>query len=249
MILLRAGAAGVLVWMAATGCGGSAPTPVEPAATAAAPEEVAAGPAATVAEEAADPKTPPSACAPGKADCVPGEAFTQRLCGDVYPDVALYMFRKGTPWQRLYLRGRTEAINASGGATVAGFLEFDEEVLMLRHRAADAKGIQVGSGNGQYDALRWDGSCVSLEGEEVSTEVPSKPKHTRVEWRWLGDEMQDALRSDSELSTTYRARQKECKGVTIGDVSKQCEKLDAQLIQKIVNFVRSNSELPRPSLR
>lgn len=240
--------AGVLGWVVTTGCGGATPAPVEPVATEEAEEPVAASEAPSPAEPTAA-NTPPDSCAPGKADCVPGEAFTQKLCSDVYPDAALYMFRQGTPWQRLYLRGRTEAINASGGATVAGFLEFDEEVLMLRHRAADSKGIQIGSGNGQYDALRWDGSCVSLEGEEVTTQVPAKPKHTRVEWRWLGDKMQDALRTDDDLSTTYRARQKECKGVSIGDVSKQCEKLDAQLIQKIVNFVRSHGELPQPSLR
>jgi hypothetical protein len=235
-----------LLWAAA--CGGTQSAKEAPSAPvpAAEPAEAQAAAVAPASEEPTSVGVPDK-CAPGKAECLPGDAWTRKLCENVYPEVALYMFRQGTPWQRLYLRGRTEAINASGGATVAGFLEFDEEVLVLRHRAADAKGIQIGSGDGQYDALRWDGSCVSLEGEEVTSKVPPKPKHSRVEWRWLGEKMRDTLRSDASLADTYRARQKECKGVTIGDVSKQCEKLDAQLIQKIVDYVHTHSDLPAPS--
>jgi hypothetical protein len=157
------------------------------------------------------------------------------------------MFRQGTPWQRLYMRGRTPAANASGGASTGGFLEFDEEVLVLRHRAADAKGIQIGSGDGQYDALRWDGSCVSLEGGEVTTRLPPKAKHSRIEWRWIGDKMRDVLTNDTGLSDALRARQKECKGATSGDVSKKCVQLDEKLIALVAAYVRTHSELPQPT--
>lgn len=247
-----ASAVSLLACAACAGTAGEAgpKSPSPPASSAGEGSQAdAAGQTAAGGEPATEPAAQgvPDSCAPGKSECLPPESFARKLCSNVYPEVALYMFRQGTPWQRLYLRGRTEAINASGGATVAGFLEFDEEVLVLRHRAADGSGIQIGSGAGQYDALRWDGSCVSLEGEEVTSSQPPKPKHSRVEWRWLGEPMRDALRADAAIAETYKARQKECKGVTIGDVSKQCEKLDAKLIDKIVDFVRSHAELPLPS--
>jgi hypothetical protein len=188
----------------------------------------------------------PSECE-GKGEvCTPPSRWVSKLCADVYSDVALYMFQSGTPWQRMYLTRETDAINASGGASVAGKLAFDEEVLVLRHRPVKKDGIQVGSASGSYDAMRWDGSCVSLEGEELTTNVPPKPKTTRVEWKWIGGDMRDALREDETVNKTYIARRKECKGVSMGAVSKKCEKLDKQLIDVIVDYVRSTSSLPEP---
>ena len=137
-------------------------------------------------------------------------------------------------------------MNASGGATVEGFLTRDEEVLVLRHRKDDAGGMQIGDGSGQYDVLRWDGSCVSLEGGEVTSRKPNSLGQAHIEWRWLGQGMRAALRKDEALNETYQARQKECKGATTGTVSKACEKLDLKLVAKIAAHVRSGSELPVP---
>src|SRR5688572_30715465 len=64
--------------------------------------------------------------------CVPAGKWVSRLCADVYADVALFMFQSGTPWQRVFLTRETDAVNASGGASVVGKLAFDEEVLVLR---------------------------------------------------------------------------------------------------------------------
>jgi hypothetical protein len=156
------------------------------------------------------------------------------------------MFRGGTPWQRRYVRGKTRAVNASGGASVAGFLTRDEEVLVLRHRRNVPGGMQVGDGSGQYDVLRWNGSCVSLEGGEVTSRAPNTPRQSRIEWRWLGDPMRTALRRDETVSQTYRAKRNECRGVTTGTVSKKCEQLDAKLITVIAHYVRSGPDLPEP---
>ena len=104
----------------------------------------------------------PDACASAEGDdCTPPQPWVKKLCNGVYAEVALVMFRGGTPWQRLYLRGKTRAVNASGGATVDGHLLRDEEVLVLQHRKGEASGMQIGNGSGQYDALRWNGSCVA----------------------------------------------------------------------------------------
>lgn len=211
----------------------------------------------TGAEAAAEPasKAPaeptpavPEACdsSRGADDCVPPQAWVKKLCNGVFAEVALYMFRAGTPWQRLYLRGKTRAVNASGGATVEGSLLRDEEVLVLRHRKTDASQMQIGDGSGQYDALRWNGSCVSLEGGEVTTRKPSKPGQARIEWSWLGQGMRGALRKNEELNQAFQARQKECKGATTGSVSKACEKLDQKFIDRVAEYVRSGAELPLP---
>lgn len=149
----------------------------------------------------------------------------------------------------MYLTRKTEAVNASGGASLAGYLEFDEEVLILRHQGSDPNGIQVGAAGGTYDALRWDGSCVSLDGSELTEAVPPQPKHSRVEWRWLGETMRAALRRDETLSAVYRDRRNECKGANTGRVTKQCERLDAKFVAHIVEYVRKTSDLPLPEER
>jgi hypothetical protein len=194
-----------------------------------------------------DSKQIPTECSKlSKETCVPAGKWVSRLCSDVYADVAIFMFQSGSPWQRMYLTRETDAVNASGGASVVGKLAFDEEVLVLRHRVAGADDIQVGTGSGSYDALRWDGSCVSLEGEEVTSNAPPRAKTSRIEWRWLGEDMQQALRKDSTVDETYVARKKECKGVTMGSVSKKCEQLDGKLIQITADYVRGASGLPQP---
>jgi hypothetical protein len=245
---------GVLMLGLLVGCGGGAPKADAPQVAAPRGEKSPGPQAEEGSAEDATPDVPadsaeivvPSRCMDGQEPCVPPAHWVRKLCDGVYAEVALVMFREGTPWQRLYLRGKTEAVNASGGASVAGFLEFDEEVLMLRHRGADKDGIQIGDGSGQYDALRWNGSCVSLEGGEVTSALPPKPKSAPVEWRWLGARMRSALREDPTVDETYRARRKECKGVTMGNVSKKCEQLDTKLTQVITDYVRSGAQLPDP---
>lgn len=204
----------------------------EPAA-----ESATAAPAVIVPEE----------CAAGsEGDCVPPASWVNALCNGVYAEVALVMFRGGTPWQRRYLLGKTRAVNASGGETVEGSLMRDEEVLVLRHRKADTGGMQIGDGSGQYDALRWNGSCVSLEAGEVTSRRPSTPGQAHIEWSWLGEGMRAALRRDATINDVFIARKKECRGATSGAVSKACERLDGKLVARIAEHVRSGPELPTP---
>jgi hypothetical protein len=55
------------------------------------------------------------------------------------------------------------------------------------------------------------------------------------------------LRKDQRITDTYRAHRKACKGVTMGQVSDKCEKLDKKLTETIVQVVREGSiELPTP---
>jgi hypothetical protein len=197
-------------------------------------------------EEAASTELP-TTCAKKDGDmCTPPKAFVDRLCQQSNPAAALALFKKGSPWTRGYLRGKTKAWNASGGASDQNELEFDEEVLVLRQRAADLGGMQVSGAGGGFDALRWNGNCVTLSKEEVTLSNPPKPKSAKVEWRLLDDKMRDAMRNDDKVNKAYQARQKECKGATMGTVSDKCVKFDNALSDAIVEYVRNGGEVPKP---
>ena len=166
----------------ATACGSST---VQGEAESAAAEPV-------VKEEVAKDSKPriPSRCAKGKkhrGECVPPPGWVNRLCEDVYPDVALHMFSPGTPWKRLYMLARAEPFNASGGASLLGDkLERGEEVIALRRRSADEGQVQVGDNNAGYDVLRWNGACATVHDGDFAEDRPSRIVQSKVEWRRLG---------------------------------------------------------------
>jgi hypothetical protein len=218
------------------------------------PPKVEAAPVASAAPEAEEPEEKPTqglptACAGERTDklCLPPAAFAQRLCASAFPDAALAMFAKGTPWSRAYLRGNTEAWNASGGASSADKLVFDEEVLIVVHREVAAGGMTVSGASGSYDVLRWDGTCASLSGEEVTTKLPPAPKSAKIPWRILSDALQNALRADEKVSRAVTERKKECHGVTVGDVSIKCVKTDVALSLAIADAVRKGVAIPAPT--
>jgi hypothetical protein len=191
----------------------------------------------------------PTACAnKGGGTCLPSKAFVQKLCAASFPGVALFLYANGSPWTRVYLRGKTKAWNASGGASDnSSFLEFDEEVLVLVERKADLGGMQVSGAGASYDALRWDGSCVTLSSEEVSLDKPPSPKSAKIEWRFLDDNIQQALREESKVNEAYLARRKECGGASTGEVSMKCVKADQKLSDVIVAYLRGGGKLPVPN--
>jgi hypothetical protein len=104
----------------------------------------------------------------------------------------------------------------------------------------------VGSGQGSYDVLRWDGSCsMAVEAEVLTRTAPSRPKTAHVQWHRIGDQMQTALISQSDaVKRAHSKRGKECKGAMTGDVSAACEKADAELVQAVVDYVRGGGSLP-----
>jgi hypothetical protein len=235
-----------------TACGGSKPpaaAPVSPEKPAAAKEsDSAAGAAAPEQKSSGASSGLPKDCAKKGSTCVPPRAFVEKLCSGDYPSVALFLFGNKSPWSRGYLKGRTKAWNASGGASDNTWLEFDEEVLVLAERKADLGGMQVSGGGGaSYDALRWDGSCVTLSGDEMTLDKPPAPKNSRVEWRFLDDNVQEALRANAAVNDAYLARRKECKGVTSGEVSSKCVKADDKLSAEIVKYLRGGGALPEPT--
>jgi hypothetical protein len=126
------------------------------------------------------------------------------------------------------------------------WLEFDEEVIVLAQRDADLGGMQVSGATGGVEALRWNGSCVTLAAEEVTMTPAPTPKAAAVEWRFLDEPIRESLREDETVNQAYREHRRECKGVTSGVVSLKCVKADTKLKEVIVEFVRNGGMLAKP---
>jgi hypothetical protein len=243
----------IAIGLVVSACGGGAGKPAESASPAlstdSAPspdgDETAAG--GEPAGDGGGKAEIPTECFKSGGVCVPHPKFVKRLCNGRYPSVALYLFANGSKWTRAYLTRKTESWNASGGASTEGFLEFDEEVLLVAERKADAGGMQVSGSGAGYDAIRWDGSCVTLSGEEITQQRPPSTKTVKVEWRFLDDNIQEALRKDERVNAAFLERRGECKGATSGDVSAKCVKADAKLSDAVVSFVRGGGTIPVPS--
>ncbi|HKY40499.1 MAG TPA: hypothetical protein VJN18_31410 [Polyangiaceae bacterium] len=235
------------------GCGAGKPAEA-PQASGDAPAkeaESAAGETAGGAQEkpaenaAGDSPGVPTKCFKAGAVCSPDPKFVRRLCNGKFPSIGLYLFSNPV-WTRGYLTRRTQAWNASGGASDSGWVEFDEEVLILYARVPDTGGMQVSGAGGSFDALRWDGSCVTLQSEEVTMSKAPAPKYPGIDFRYLDDDTQEALRKDDKVNAAWLARRKECKGATSGEVSLKCVKADADLTKTVIGFVRGGGSIPEP---
>jgi hypothetical protein len=177
--------------------------------------------------------------------CVPDAAFAKRLCDASYPDVALVLMAKDSPFSRMFLRGDVEAWNAEEGASARARLHFDEEVVVLKKRTPASNGIVVGAGGG-FLVLRWDGNCYTLEDAELTTKRPPAPKHAPIPWRHLTDRTREALLQNERIHAAYQRRGKECKGAVSGEVTKACELADTALSETVVAEVRGGVPIPTP---
>jgi hypothetical protein len=178
--------------------------------------------------------------------CVVPKAFAKKLCSGTYPEIALSMFAKGTPWTRLWLAGDVEAWNASGGRTARTKLSFDEEVVILaKHGAAQAGGIVMTGAMASYDVLRFDGTCVSVLEGELTTARPPSPKPAFVPWTHLEEATRHALLASPKVKATEAAFEKAC---NTSD-KKTCEKAERVFTQAVLEHVRSGAALPEPSRR
>ncbi|MBM4359748.1 MAG: hypothetical protein FJ096_16720 [Deltaproteobacteria bacterium] len=244
-------------------CGGAAEPPKAPdtatAAEKAVPENAArsteSAAASSTEAKAEEPKAAspaeegmPKRCAEGSSDavCLPPAYLARGLCNEDFPTVALAMFAKGTPWTRAYSMTTSAAWNASGGASSNEKMGMYEELVILRKRGGDTGGIQVSGVGNSFDALRWDGSCVTLQEGELAFQRPPKITSARVVLKRIELHVRDALKDAEPLAKLYQAHRKECKGVTMGKVSRECEKLDGQLSAAVAVYVREQGGLPEP---
>ena len=193
----------------------------------------------------------PEGCGDDEQDCLPPEQWVDKLCNGVHPELALHMFRGGSPWKRLYSRATAPAFNGTGGPSISDErVQRGEELIALR-RNSDAKRSNAGEMSvgytAGYDLLRWNGSCVTLHDGEFSSKRPRRrAAHARIDWRALGDRVQDTLREDEFVSRALIARRKECRGITLGSVTRKCVEQEKSLVKAVVDYVRAGGELPEP---
>jgi hypothetical protein len=182
----------------------------------------------------------PTACvAPESGSCLPPAGFVQALCNRTAPEVALSMFRKGTPWTRAYLR-LDRQLWLSGKKLARPVLALQgEEMLVLKDRTAGS-GMIIGGGS--YDVLRWDGTCVSVSADEVSLSAPRVRAVATINWKYLPDATQESLLANSVIQSKYRARMQKCRADALA-----CEQADQDLSQLIATHVREGGPVAEPT--
>ncbi len=191
----------------------------------------------------------PSDCATREGDlCLPPKKFALALCDGDYRSVALWMFSAGSPWTRGYLLGKIKAVyaSASGGST-GEMMPRDEEVIVVRHHgASNPGGIVVSGASGAYDVVRWDGSCATIDQGSLSFDPPARPLNARLIWSRIEMDVREVLKEDETVYDAYILLKKTCKGVTMGEVSKACEKADGSLSKILAAHVRTKGGVPAP---
>jgi hypothetical protein len=252
-----------------SGCGGEAHIAAEPAraptsaATATPPKttaENAATPAAAPPSAPADAseaeatssepaRTLPTACESGTEPCSAPQKFVERLCHGKYPDLALVMFSKGTPWARGYVKVQTlEPVNIYEGERSERWLEFGEEVLVLRTRGPGAHaGVQV-SGPTDVDILRWDGTCATVR-QEMLAHWPTNTSigTARIIWKYLDAPTQEALLANPVVEHASEKERPLCHGSTMKHPDAPCDKASQKLTDAITIALRGGLALPTPS--
>jgi hypothetical protein len=189
---------------------GAPVSPVSPVS----PPEPAAQP--IVAAAVVDPTTDTSCdTAQGTDGCFPHKEFTEAACGGGDPSVAVRMFHAGTAWTRAYVTRNLESWDpARRTRTTRSRLSLDEEVIVL-HAYKPAGGVMlIGSkttnGWTSVDAIRADGSCVSLMADEIALRRPPAPTHAPIAWDKLNEPLRDQLLAAPDLKKMGEAMVKTC---------------------------------------
>jgi hypothetical protein len=155
----------------------------------------------------------PSGCEPGVEPCSAPAKFVEKVCHAKYPDLALVMFSKGTPWRRGYLKvEKLEPVNIYEGERSDDWLAFGEEVVILRTRGPSAHGgVQV-SGPTDVDVLRWDGTCATIR-QEMLAQWPTNTSilTARVVWKYLSEPVQQALLGDKWVAQRSDPERSACR--------------------------------------
>lgn len=220
--------------------------PLSPPAEPAPSGTSAASEPAQVASTTSPESGLPTKCHKDGELCLPPRAFVNRLCKDEYQGAALHLLGKQSPYSRGYVRTReVESVNTRGGPASDTKLVFGEEVLILEHFGNTPGGMQV-SGMGGYIVLRWDGTCATLDEGELTTSAQGTRRHAPFDWKYLDENVQEALLKDPRIMEARKRQRQECKGVTMGMRSAACVKADDDLGESVVLAVRGGTELPLP---
>jgi hypothetical protein len=184
-------------------------------------------------------------------DCLPPRAFAEAVCRGRYPDLALYLFAKSTPWQRAYVKVQhLEPVNLYDGARSDRWLEFGEEVLIIkRHGGTGGKSSVQVSGPKDLDILRFDGTCATVREEFVVGYMPGAVKVAPVIWKYVAPNIQDALLKDKGVLRASERERPVCKGSTMKHPGEKCMKAVVALSDAIGVALRTGTPVPEPEKR
>lgn len=177
----------------------------------------------------------PSGCDASSPGCTPPRAFAEKVCSSKYPELALFLFSRGTPWQRMYVKAESvEPVNTYDGERSDRWLAFGEEVIVLREHGPGASQKVVVSGPSDVDVLRWDGTCATIRKEMLVSYVPAPMDSVRIIWRYLDADVQQALLADELVVRAQDSERKSCRGSSVKHPSEPCEKAMKRLTDVIV---------------
>jgi hypothetical protein len=92
--------------------------------------------------------------------------------------------------------------------------------------------------------LRWDGTCATLSEGELNFMVPPKAKNAKILWSDLPEASREVLLADEKLKSLNAERKRECKGASMGEVSKKCVQLVDKLSDAVAAWVRAGGQIP-----
>jgi hypothetical protein len=132
------------------------------------------------------------------------------------------------------------------GARSDLWLQFGEEVIVLRRRGAGtATGVQI-SGPTDVDVLRWDGTCATIRQEMFVSYIPGDMISPRIVWRYLEDPIRESSRKNSAVAAAEVSERRDCRSSSPTKPSPECDKAMKRLTEAIVIAVRLGIELPDP---
>lgn len=189
----------------------------------------------------------PTTCS-GAEGCVPDPAFAERVCRGKFPNLPFALFAKGTPWQRLYVKAeKIEPVNAYGGPSSEAWMQFGEEVVVLRRRGGgNGSGVQI-SGPTDVDVLRWDGTCATVRQEMFVTYITGDSVSPRIVWKYLEDPVRESLEKNRAVTAAETIERRDCRSSSPTHPSPACDKAMERLTSAIIIAVRLGAELPTPA--
>jgi hypothetical protein len=190
----------------------------------------------------------PTTCSAGTS-CVPPHDFAVAACKGRYPAMAIAMFEKHTPWQRLYLKAESiEAVNAYGVRATPAPIVFGEEVIVLRDAGTTSAGA-ASTSSMDIDVLRWDGSCATVSKELFVPHQMREVRNAHIEWRSLDGYMRQALLKSKYVKMSYEAYRTHCKEertLERREPEPECERIGQMMNDSITVAVRGGIALPVP---
>jgi hypothetical protein len=167
--------------------------------------------------------------------CFASDEYRAWLCGRADPSDAVALFHKGTAWTRAYVARDLQSWDP-GRRSKKSHLVLDEEVLVLHAYKPTGDVMVVGASNAlgwtSLDAVRTDGTCVSLMADEVSLKRPPSPKHATIAWEKLPEHARTTMLASPELRKKGDQVLKACASAKTAEP--RCAKAKSQLTDAVV---------------